>query len=189
MTQGERSHVRRQFVEHLHSIRIVWPTERSRTGHYWPRSACEVPADWGLASPGLSLPFRFFRACLPSEEPLLPRQPHSPGAALAVPASGASLPAGRGHRWAEAAVLLLRCNGRQASPGAADTKGRLSWCPMWPGGVGSCCPVGRSCPAAGEHLGDGRELKTAGRRQSTKDCRQTHVPFDSSKSQNKSEYR
>lgn len=37
-----------------------------------------------------------------------------PGAALTVPASGTSLPAGRVSQWAEAATSLLRCNGRQA---------------------------------------------------------------------------
>lgn len=76
-------------------------------GNYWPHSARKVPADGRLASPGWSLPFRCFGVCVPLEAPLLTQQP---GAALAVPARGASLLAGRGSWWAEAAALLLRCS-------------------------------------------------------------------------------
>lgn len=46
---------------------------------------------------------------------------------------------------------------------AADTKGHLSQRHLWPGGVGRCCPVGWSCPAAGGNPADGRAQKIADR--------------------------
>lgn len=72
-----------------------WLTQWSRTVDYWSHSSWAMPVDWVFTSPGLSLVFRSFGVCLLSEAPLLPQQPCSLGQSLAVPASGASLPAGR----------------------------------------------------------------------------------------------
>lgn len=64
---------------------------------YWSHSSWEMPADWVLTSLGLLLVFRSFgvQEVSLSEAPLLLQQPCSLGQPIAVPASGASLPAGR----------------------------------------------------------------------------------------------
>lgn len=120
-----------------------------------------MPADWGLASPGLSLPCRFFGACLPLEASLLPQQPRSPGQpSQSLPvcflASWQGRLMGSGSRLAPEMQWATGVT-------ATYTKERLSQCPPCPGGVTSCCPDG--CPSlpVGGNPADGRVQKTAGR--------------------------